>query len=245
MSFIEFSESDRNIGLHTRQTPRGPEAELIDLFLDQFREQHADSKKKYALFYEPLLPTGFPDIVIAEYQEEKFSSWSVMRKNLTIFDLKILHHLYYTGGSSSENIVAQLAIAKVHLFEAIEHLLDANVITRKNRRWHPISIKHTYAITALHTIEAKVGNWDKVLKQAFLNKWFSSESYVMLPIVKPSEQNFMRAHSQGIGIFALSNDRKHIRKFVKADKNSLPTSYASWLFNEWIGRKLYNIEEKR
>ena len=116
--------------------------------------------------------------------------------------------------------------------------MDANIIIRKKQKWQPVPINQSYGITALHTIEAKVGKWDDVLKQAFLNKWFASESYVMLPIVKPSEQNIIRANSQGIGVLALTGNKKHIRQYSKAQKNSIPTSYASWLFNEWIGRKL-------
>lgn len=149
-----------------------------------------------------------------------------------------MHHLYFIRGASSERIIEQLAISKGSLLEAIEHLFDANVITRKNKKWQPLPIKQTYGIVALHTIEAKVGKWDNVLKQAFLNKWFASESYVMLPIVRPSESNLTRADSQGIGVFTLTFDKKHIRKYAKAEKGTLPTSYASWLFNEWLGRKL-------
>lgn len=241
MSFIEFSEQNKKIGLHMRKTPRGPEAELIDLFLEEFRESKAKSLKKYALFYEPLIPTGFPDIVIAEYREEPFFTWSKKRKDLSVFDLKLLHHLYFVRKASSEAIIAQLAISKTNLFESLEHLLDADVIIRKDCMWQPLPLKQTYGILALHTIEAKFNKWDSVLKQAFLNKWFASESYVMLPIVTPSEQNHLRANSQGIGIFSLTEDRKHIRKYTKAEKLSLPASYASWLFNEWIGRRIVGI----
>lgn len=238
MAIIEFAGQNKEIGLHTRTTPRGPEAELIDLFLAQFHESKVESKKKYALFYEPLIPTGFPDIVIAEYREDAFQSWASARKSLTIIDLKLLHYLYFVHGASAERIITQLALSKAILLESIERLLDANVIVRKSQTWQPLSIKQTYGITAIRTIEAKLGKWDRVLKQAFLNKWFASESYVMLPVVAPSEENHFKANSKGIGIFSLTKDRKHIRRYAKAERMSLPTCYASWLFNEWIGRRI-------
>lgn len=238
MAILSFSKENNSLGLTMRQAQPGPEAELVDLFVSQFYEKKEKVQKKYAVFFEPLLPTGFPDIVIAEYNEQAFSNWNDARRKLEIIDLKLLHHLYYAGGASSDQIFQQLGFSQGDLLYSLERLLDANLIRRNSQKWVPISLRKAYGIKSLHAIEAKIGKWDSVLNQAFLNKWFASESSVLMPVVTPSKQNQVRAAKQGVGIYTVAGNHKKILQFAPAEKGNIPTCYASWFFNEWIGRKL-------
>ena len=88
MAILSFSKENNSLGLTMRQSHPGPEAEVVDLFVSQFYEKKEKVQKKYAVFFEPLLPTGFPDIVIAEYNEKAFSNWNEVRSKLEIIDLK-------------------------------------------------------------------------------------------------------------------------------------------------------------
>lgn len=241
MTVLHFSTNDHRLGVSLRKSGDGPEAKLVDLFISNFQRAKEKSTRNYAIFCEPLLPTGFPDIVIAEYKKHSYDQWKECRSRLEVNDFKLLHHLYCVRGANSEQIASQLGFSKGEILGAIERLLDSNLVGRRDKKWIPIPLREAYGITALQAIEAKVGKWDDVLNQAFLNKWFASESYVLLPVITPSKRNQTRAALQGIGIYTLANNRARVKCFLNASKGALPTSYASWLFNEWIGRKISSI----
>lgn len=238
MSILCFSKYDPSLGLSMRTMREGPESRLVDMFISHFYETKGKKEQEYAVFFEPLLPTGFPDIVIAEYNRSSYAEWYSFRNNLEITDLKILHHLYSIKKTTPELLVSQLGFPEHAVFRSLERLLDAKLVTRHNKKWGPIPLHKAYGITSLQAIEAKVSDWDCVLNQAFLNKWFASESYILLPIITPSKRNQSRASSQGIGIYTMSNNRHKIKRYFAAPKGKNPTSYVSWLFNEWIGRRI-------
>ena len=238
MALLEFPIIDNSIGLNGRATRLGPEADLTNEFLLQIRNEFNTKNGDYALFYEPLMPTGFPDIVIAEFRKATFDGWTELRSSLQVFDFKILHHLYFIQQASSEDMESQLSIDSKILIRSLERLLDAGLIKRSSRSWRPKCIYSSYGIKKLITIEAKIKDWDGALKQASLNRWFASESYVLLPSSKIHSSKIELAQNLGIGIY-ISPKGRRFKKVSHAYKGPLPGSYASWFFNEWIGRKLF------
>ena len=102
----------------------------------------------------------------------------------------------------------------------------------------PSSIKKVYGIRKIKAIEAKISDWNNVFQQALMNRLFASESYVLTPVSKPSTPIFEHAKQNGIGIFSLPQGEKFKTKWKPKLTSGLPVSYASWLFNEWIGRRL-------
>lgn len=241
MSVLHFSKNDHCLGMTMRRAGDGPESKLVDLFISNFEQKNEKSHRDYAVFCEPLLPTGFPDIVIAEFKKDSYDQWKEFRGHLEVVDFKLLHHLYCVHGANSELISRQLGFSKGEILNSIERLIDANLVDRRCKKWVPIPLREAYGITSLQAIEAKVDKWSSVLNQAFINKWFASESYVLLPVIKPSKRNQDRASQQGIGIYTLADNRTKIKRFLNAPRGHLPTSYMSWLFNEWIGRKILSI----
>ena len=82
-------------------------------------------------------------------------------------------------------------------------------------------------------------NTKEVLEQASNNRWFASESCVLLPSCSLHERSRSKAKNLGIGIWGLSKNNNNFRIIQKPVRVKSPASYASWFFNEWIGRKLF------
>lgn len=236
---LEFKITDPEIGISARTQIEGPESALMNEFIKQYADQLSSLKRHYALFYEPLLPTGYPDLVVVTYNPNKYESWTKERTALGVLDLKVLHHLYFVKGSTSLLIEKQLGLDSRMLLRILERLIDASLIRRSKHQWLPKQLKGTYGISNIKTIEAKISDWSSVLRQANMNRWFSSESCVLSPVSKPSTKVIARAKAQGIGIYSMPSGVQ-VKTIQKPERSGgLPISYASWLFNEWIGRQLF------
>lgn len=235
---LEFKRSDKDIGISVRTQIKGPESVLLNEFVEQYSDKLTSLKRHYALFYEPLVPTGYPDLVVVTYNPEKYRSWTKKRTRLGILELKVLHHLYFIKGSTSEVIENQLGLNSKQLLRILEKLLDASLLKRSKNCWLPVSLRTTYGINNIKTIEAKISDWSGVLQQANMNRLFSSESYVLSPVLTPSKRIISEAEKSGVGIYSkpLGGSAKVVQKPFRSE--GLPVSYASWLFNEWIGRQL-------
>ncbi len=237
-NLLEFKKSDLSIGISTRTQIEGPESVLLNEFVEQYIGQISSLKRHYALFYEPLLPTGYPDLVIATYKPQKYESWTDERTKLGVLELKVLHHLYFIGSSTSTLIEQQLGLESKLLLRILERLMDASLVKRAKQQWLPRPLSVCYGISNIKTIEAKISDWHSVFSQANMNRCFSSESCVLSPVSKPSEQVINNAKANGIGIYAMPSG-KRAKILQKPERLSgLPVSYASWLLNEWIGRQL-------
>lgn len=237
---ISFEECDSSIDYASRKTTVGPEAELVSSFLHDGMEGKGYSFKSehMAVFIEPRIDSGFPDIVIAEYRPEFFKHWRMARNELSSLDLKLLSYLYGNKGADSSQIRNQLRLRDSVVLKSTELLLDADLIVRdKERRlWLPKPIEETFGLNRLIAVEAKVCNNKEVLDQAALNCWFASESYALTPVV-PNDEFARSARDAGVGVVA-GNVRRSFRRVIKPRSLPLPSSYASWLFNEWIGKRL-------
>jgi hypothetical protein len=105
------------------------------------------------------------------------------------------------------------------------------LVRRVRDRWRARTPRKLMAVRRIVAIEAKVGAWRPGLEQAFHNRWFASESYLLLPGVPKSDALESELGQTGVGL--LTPDRPMRRPAVRAEKAKLPGSYASWLFNEW------------
>ena len=236
---LEFKKTNPEIGISVRRQIEGPETDFLNRFVEKYVGQFCRTKQHYALFHEPLLPTGYPDLVVVAYNPERYNSWTNERAQLGIIDLKVLHHLYFVKSATSSTMEKQLGFDSKFLFRSLERLMDASLISRTKQRWSPRPLKHAYGISNIKTIEAKISDWRNVFNQANMNRCFSSESCVLSPVLRPSLQVISRAKEKGIGMYSMTlNERvKIVQKPERS--NGLPVSYASWLFNEWIGRQIF------
>lgn len=240
--FLRFDKSDSSISLCVRSAVTGPESDMLEEFVAQYTARLGRTEKHYALFFEPLVPTGYPDLVIVQYNPSVYEQWESQRLSLQILDLKLLHHLYYTRGATSEVTMRQLGLEVSQLLKSLERLMDSGLVERRSQRWVPSRIRETYGIKGIRAIEAKMADWKSVFGQAGMNRLFASESFVLSPVANPSPRIVERATAEGIGIISLPAGKRAqmLRKPIRS--SGLPVSYASWLFNEWIGRRLLQIK---
>lgn len=241
--FLRFEQSDKNIGFSARSIVNGPESDMLNMFVEQYISKLGSNGKHYALFFEPLVPTGYPDLVIVQYNPSAYEGWTDQRTSLQVLDLKVLRHLHFVRGATLDMLAMQLGMEDGQLLKSLERLMDSALIDWKNKRWIPSKLQKTYSIQRIKTIEAKISDWGNVFRQAGMNRLFASESYVLSPVANPSPHIVAQAQNDGIGIFSLPTGAKlkMLRKPVCV--SGLPVSYASWLFNEWIGRRL--IQDKK
>lgn len=236
---MEFAKSDKAIGLIVKPARIGPEIRLSNLFMEKTVAQLTKRKAHYAIFNEPQLETGFPDIVIVSFSPHTFDKWKGGRAKLNVMDIKILHHLYLLGGASSENIETMLGLDSKNLTRSLERLLSANIVSWKRKVWKPMQLRSVFGIRNIMAIEAKIKNWGEAFGQAEMNWWFASESYVLSPVMQPQKQVLEKADRLEVGLYSVASKGTIVR--IRSSKRGcLPSSYASWLFNEWVGRRLHS-----
>ena len=89
-----FEKNVPNIGLFTRTATQGEEIELVKEFIEFYCDRFLKNNKvnNLAVFVEPRVSSGFPDIVFATYSPDILENWSKEREKLDIYDLKVLSH---------------------------------------------------------------------------------------------------------------------------------------------------------
>jgi len=223
-----------DIGLKSRTGREGPELELVEEFIHEIPKIFRPKKNKLALFIEPLIEGAYPDIVVTEYNPKIIDTWQKERNILNNIDFKIFENLrQYRGLTSSELFKNTNHNYKV-LLQSIEKLCDAGLVERKQGKWKPKSLSETYSVKRLVSIEAKMKEWKTLLNQADANQWFASESYALSSVKNPRESTINKFKDYGIGLYSLSEQK--LVRLNEAKKQSLPKSYMSWMFNEWVGR---------
>ncbi len=98
-------------------------------------------------------------------------------------------------------------------------------------KWRIRSLRSCFAVQRIIAIEAKIDNWRRALRQAAMNLWFASSSFVLLPPSRKTDEVESHAEQLGVKIWT------HGSTFSVTGSNVGPRSYASWLFNEWAWRE--------
>jgi hypothetical protein len=182
------------------------------------------------------LESGYPDIVIAEYDPAVFETWADTRSKLTVKDLKVLTHLSSIEGADGLTLSHQLGYKTNEMMLILSRLLSANLIELNGAECKARPVEEIYGIKKLIAIEAKIKNWSSVLLQAQSNKWFASETYILIPVDQPNSKVLEECEQFGIGIYLCNS--QDVKKFSRSSLAALPTCYVSWQFNEWIGRQI-------
>lgn len=239
---IEIYNNYRGIGIKNRTITEGEEIELVREYI-QYRKNvfQASANKKMAIFLETKVENAYPDIVFVEYNPDNYSKWNKTRELLEKKDLKILYHLYFIGGGELSDLVTQLGVTWKEAGLAVERLYDSQLITRENGKWILIDEKQISTHT-IQAVEAKINKWDEVLQQGIINRNFASESYVLSVLkTKPKKEALSKFKKFGVGLCVKNGDSFEVIKTAK--QSSIPVSFNSILFNEWVGRIL-NSERK-
>lgn len=224
------------IGWRGRQPRVGPENELVERFLHGIRFR-ATAGTRLTIFREPKLQSGFPDIVAVRWDEDRAARWGAERASLHEDELRLLHFLTLTG-TSCENSLRR------HHFDGVDaslqRLADVGLVRRARSGWRASPLRSTFAVRSIVAFEAKISSWRSAIEQAFLNRWFASESYVLVPSNATLKRLVDAARDVGVGVWVEGEQAPVLRAVKCVDRQ--PVSYASWLFNDWCWR--YALAER-
>ena len=234
-SVFTYKKNQPELGLYFRKSTDGKELDLVEEFIEAYKQKFLayNKQKDLAIFVEPRLASGFPDIVFAKYDPNFLNNWNSKRKHLDEVDLKIISLINNFKGLDSKEIL-KFGFSHEEILFSIEKLMDSEMIYRANEKWKSKDFSEICGITELIAIEAKMSNNSKVIDQAVANTWFSSESYTLINSANPAKKTIETYTSKGIGMYGKKDT---FNKVIKAKKNSLPTSYVTLQFNEWIGNQ--------
>jgi predicted transcriptional regulator len=212
-------------------------------FLEKFIESNFFSNfiaedENFMLLQEPFTGFGYTDLVCIIWRKNSFDDWNTARNYLLIDDIRILHHLYRINKyKSALELRTELGFSQKKIISSLLKLLDAGLISSGTNDKYKICKKSDiFHIKKIVSIEAKLKDWRRALNQTINNFYHSSESYTLFPESKISDRIIENYNQYDVGIISF-NESSRILKQSK--KNTIPATFNSWLFNEYIGRTLY------
>lgn len=230
--------ADPDVGLALRRDRQGSESDLVRCFVADL-QWDIPAGSHLTVFQEPKLASGFPDIVLVLWDTNKTASWPNERLALTPADIRIVHYLF---GSGSSRIGQLVTVFGRWVVDSIRRLVAARMIYRKAGRWHAKKLERIFAVRQIVAFEAKMSAHSDALLQASRNRWFASHSYIIVPKKPRDSWPIRKANQFGIGVWSLHSNNWVCQ--VPSVIETIPRSYASWLFNEWVWRlaRLSNSE---
>lgn len=243
MSEIEiFNNSLPNIGYVSRTITQGEEFDMVNKYVEYIKKKYCKlKKKKIAIFIEPQIDTGYPDIVIVEYYNTSNKEWNKKREKLSINDLKILFQIQQQKNTTTNYLSELLGFSIEEVQKSTYNLSQCGLIhfSQKQNCVRNIQL-HAYChINKIISIEAKIDKWSEAIRQAVKNIWFSTESYILMNKDSCNDAIIKKCEDNGIGIILLNGK---IHTILKSEQRDFPVSYLSLLFNEWIQKNAHYKE---
>lgn len=213
-------------GPRLRESLGGPEDDLIRSFTNKLPTSFQGLR--ITQFQEPQLGPWFPDLVLVYWEPAVADKWPSTRRNLERQDFQVLQLLRGLGQAGATTLGEFIDSDVGASLERLEH---SDLVFRASHTWRPRSIRDSFAVRRLVAIEAKIKNWNRGLEQASRNRWFASESYLLLKELPATSDVGAEASSRGVGLITLKDHLSQPR--TNPSLRNLPCSYASWLFNDW------------
>lgn len=226
MTIVDSTTNPSKSGILFRKGRSGPEQDLVDWFLE-LRTVKPKKGERLTIFREPRLPSGFPDLVVVVWNESVAARWANERRSIVPADLRLMQHLATVGRARTLDLKSLFG---PEVERSLGRLECADMVVLQKGQWRARALSRTFAIRRIVAIEAKVAGWRIALDQAFINTWFTPESYVLVPAVPKGASLLQAAQQHGIGVLSKEQPR------LVEQRLSQPRSYASWLFNEWTWR---------
>lgn len=229
-----FNHSIPEIGYISRTVTQGDEFEMVSRYINYLITVYKRSKcKNAAIFIEPQIDSGYPDIVIVEYTSKLGANWNDFRWDLTNTDLKILYQIQMQKYVSVDELSDLLGFTHTSIEKSINHLCQCDLVhlssSKKSVRNVPLS--RYCQIRKVISIEAKINKWADAIKQAERNIWFSTESYILMNRESCNSSILNDCQKRGIGIILVNGS---IKKALESEQRLFPVSYASLQFGEWL-----------
>ncbi len=222
----------------SRTSRKGPELNLVHQFLDADFPEPSGCLTRW-IFLEPSLVSGFPDIVIVEFDIGTAKRWPESRKNLRPLDLRIAHFISNYPDASIQTIFSGFGS---RTSSALKRLESAGIVRESESKFSTLPVDTIFAVRRIVAIEAKMKNIKRGFDQALNNTWFASESYLLIPNRTSNSSVIQKAKRFGIGI--INSDGWLNSPQITARVEEVPKSYGSWLFNEWAWQSLIHESVK-
>ncbi len=238
-----FSSSIPDIGYISRTETKGKESDMVNQYLDYLTVKYSKmKKKKAAVFIEPLVDTGYPDIVIVEYNSTPNCNLGITRDLLNITDIKILFYVQMKKHTTVSEMNEMLGFPIDIIKKSLDRLTECKMVyyNTKNETVKNVQIDTFARIRKIISIEAKIDKWHEAIRQANNNTWFSTESYILLNKKACSSEIIETCQANGLGIILVNGT---INIVLRSAERSFPVSYASLQFNEWVVRWLRRKEK--
>lgn len=241
---IIFNGTMLNINYVARTSTAGKEFDMVTRYVNYLLKKYGEFKrKKAAIFIEPQIDTGYPDIVVVEFCSLPPLQWSTMRNTLSGIDMKILFYIQTHGYSKICDLESTLGYSEEVLLKSISKLRKCGLIyaSHRYRSVQSVSLKSYCRVNKIISIEAKIDKWHEAIRQASNNIWFSTESYILMNKDSCSTKIQEDCRKRGVGIILVNGK---VETVLTSEQRKFPVSYASLQFNEWILRYI-NIGANR
>jgi len=212
------------------RTPvEGPERDLLSKALANglLKKRRLE---RYA-YFEPKMPTGYPDLVVAYVSLERTRPLSA-RRQLAAAHLRLAHQIHHDRGSQLQYLADTLRLSKKRLESLTTDLNRAGLVRIRGRFIAMRSMRRVFPVRHIIAIECKIADWRRAIRQAIANTWFASESYILIPQTSSISTVLAECARVGIGVIVFRNGRAHME--LESRKTPLPASYGSWIVNEWV-----------
>lgn len=244
MCMLHFRRSDPRVKYRSRLPKDGPEARLLETFMSEYEKRLKGNGCDYAIFYEPQLPTGYPDCVVVKFDASAYAGWRKDAEPLSDTDIRLLQILATSRGLASSTLARRSGFDLAVVDKSLGKLRLRGFAERRGSRWMAVSRRKSSGIREILSIEAKMTDCNGAMDQAVLNKTFADSSFVLMPTRHPSPKTLSAAKTAGLGIFLLPEQGHGTMLLKPVPGTGSRTSYAAWRFNEWIGRRLAKTRRK-
>lgn len=237
-----FNQSIPQISYVARTCTQGEEFDMVNSYIDNLVQKYSSSKNKHAaIFIEPQIDTGYPDIVVVEYYSI-LPSPNAARQKIVATDLKILYYIHCKKYLSLQELSKNLAYTPDEVRKSVQRLANADLIylSKNGTSVRNRALSKYCPIKRIIAIEAKLDKWNEAIAQAEHNIWFATDSYVLLNKEKCSSTILDKCKDKGIGVILVNGN---IQTALKSTTRHFPVSYASLQFNEWLYRYSYFQED--
>ncbi|MBA3822621.1 MAG: hypothetical protein H0X24_01800 [Ktedonobacterales bacterium] len=244
-TLLPFAVRDPAIGYYQRRPTPGPEEALVTRFLGQLCAGPWLAGRHVALFREPQIMSGYPDIVLALYDPACCVGWPPVRYALTAHHCKLLAFLaHHTAPVDLATLDRLLGLrgreAARRMAALVESGLVEEVVTWGGTQWALRPLAGLLDIRRLIAIEAKLSASREVLFQASANRWFAGESAILVPHVPRSDERCAELERWGIGCWVSTPAGCTLWRAPES-REEIATRYLTWRFQQWIGCRLRDL----
>lgn len=214
----------------------GPELAFADAFVSyKERVLRGSSLKSDALILvEPLIDSGYPDIVLMLYSDDFMENWSPERTRIKDVDLKVLSYVNTVKTADKSQMATMLGFNAKRIRSSVDLLYECRMINVSRNTVRQTRKADYFGLRRIVAFEAKASGVQSAIEQAVRNTRYANESYVLLQSNKPTNLTLRKCRTANVGLISGETFCTQVRP----ERRPLPNSYVTLKLNEWLGMRL-------